>query len=212
MNKEGARPRPKGFFGFCKHKPFPAIPLPPPPHHPLPRTPVLGRAQSSRNGARPRTGAERTAAVQAAWGVRQGARRVGNRACKHSTVPATSFPSFFDPAFASPRLADQLLASGGVKGWRKAGEYGRYKRAIARGWPLGGRSKAAEEASRVFRSHLAAEVRRPFSGPGNGILRGWACAGHPDPDHRTFGQHQNTPHGAWIELAAGEGGRVRLKS
>ena len=119
MNKEGARPRRGVFFGFCRHNPFPAIPL-----HPLPRTPVLGRAQSSRNGARPRTGAERTAAVQAAWGVRQGARRVGNRACKHSTVPATSFPSFFAPAFASPRSADQLLASGASKGGGRLGSTG----------------------------------------------------------------------------------------
>lgn len=25
MNKEGAKPRPRSFFGFCRHKPFPAM-------------------------------------------------------------------------------------------------------------------------------------------------------------------------------------------
>jgi hypothetical protein len=201
MNKEGARPRRGVFFGFCRHNPFPAIPL-----HPLPRTPVLGRAQSSRNGARPRTGAERTAAVQAAWGVRQGARRVGNRACKHSTVPATFFPSFFAPAFASPRSADQLLASGGVKGWRKAGEYGRYKRAIARGWPLGGRSKAAGEASRVFRSPpLDRRSEEALQRPGKRDFArmGLRRASRPGPSHLWSAPE----HPAWRLDRAGCWGR-----
>lgn len=59
------------FFGFCRHKPFPAKHTPLSPHILLTRAPALGHVQSPRNGARPKAGAGRTAALQIPEGVQE---------------------------------------------------------------------------------------------------------------------------------------------
>lgn len=102
-------------------------------------------------------------------------------------------------------MPDTDCSVGRLVNWRKAGEYGRYKRAIARGWPLGGRSKAAGEASRVFRYPLDRRSEEALQRPGKRDFArvGLRRASRPGPSHLWSAPE----HPAWRLDRAGCWGR-----
>ena len=164
-------------MGFVDTNHFLLNTLPSFAHFLPPQAPVLGRVQSPRNGARPKTGAGKN---HHPCRPRKTCRRAGNRVCKHSAVLATSTPLLFWTGLPVPLMRRaEAPAPADPRRRERSGSTGRAGQACA-GITLGGSRRAAEGPPRVFRSQDSLKGLEGSQRPGNRALNGEAEVGCPE--------------------------------